>query len=90
MREKHAEHPEKGEVAAAFGVALRTRRTASGLTQDALAEAAGVTTQFVSMLERGVNQPSLHTVLRLAAGLGVAAVDLVAGTDEELRTRATK
>ena len=85
MREKHDEHPTKGEIAAAFGAALRGRRVACGLTQDALAEAAGVTTQYVSMLERGVNQPSLHTVVTLAAGLGIHAVDLVADTNIELR-----
>lgn len=87
MREKHDEHPTKQEVGAAFGAALRRRRIDRGLTQDTLAEAAGLTTQYVSMLERGVNQPSLHTIVTLAAGLGVDMADLVADTREALRAR---
>ena len=89
MREKHDEHPTKGEVAAAFGAALRRRRVDCGLTQDAVAEAAGVTTQYVSMLERGVNQPSLHTIVTLASGLGVDATGLVADALEALQSPST-
>lgn len=84
MREKHDQHPTKTEVAMAFGTALRRRRVASGLTQDALAEAAALTTQYVSMLERGVNQPSLHTVMTLASGLGIDEMTLVADTRDVL------
>lgn len=87
MREKHDEHPTKGDVAVAFGAALRRRRRACGLTQDSLAEAAALTTQYVSMLERGVNQPSLHTIVTLAAGLGIDVAELVSDTREALRSR---
>jgi len=86
MREKHDEHPTKSEVATAFGVALRSQRVARGLTQDALAEAAGLTTQYVSMLERGVNQPSLHTIVTLASGLGIDETALVADARAALRS----
>ena len=87
MREKHKEHPTKKDVAEAFGAVLRRRRVARGLTQDSVAEAAGVTTQYVSMLERGVNQPSLHTVVTLASGLEIDATDLVTDVLQALRSR---
>ena len=52
--------------------------------------AASLITQYVSMLERSVNQPSLHTIVMLATGLGVDAADLVADIRETLRARATE
>jgi transcriptional regulator with XRE-family HTH domain len=71
-----SDHPTKEAVAATFGVVLRRRRTSRGLTQERLAEAAGVTPTFVSMMERGQYQPSLHTVVSLANALGVGVGDL--------------
>ena len=41
------------------------------MTQEGLAEAAELHATFVSNLERGYRVPSLPTVLRVAAGLGV-------------------
>ena len=79
--------PTKDDVAAAFGAALRKRRKKLGVTQERLAEAAGLTPTFVSMMERGQYQPSLHTVLTIAAGLGLDAVDLISDTNDELGTR---
>jgi transcriptional regulator with XRE-family HTH domain len=69
--------PTKVEVAAAFGAVLQRRRRARGLTQERLAEEGRVTPQFVSMLERGQHQPSLHTLLWLARGLGDEPLDLL-------------
>lgn len=81
------DQPTKDDIAAAFGTALRQRRTGLGVTQERLAEAAGLTPTFVSMMERGQYQPSLHTAFAVAAGLGVDVADLVADTREALRSR---
>ena len=61
-----------------FGAELRTRRTAKGVSQAALAGAAGLSTDAVSKLERGLRQPALETMLRLGAELGVPAAEMVA------------
>jgi len=61
-----------------FGKRLRELREKSGLTQEGLAHAAGLTTAFVSTVERGQKTPSLTTVLKLARGLKVDAAELMA------------
>lgn len=80
--------PSKEEVAAVFGAVLRRTRRVRGVTQEQLAAAGGVSSQFVSMLERGVNQPSLHTVVMMARGLGVDPRDLVGETIQGLNETA--
>ena len=51
------------------------------MTQEGLAEAAEVHATFVSNLERGYRVPSLPTVLRVAAWLGVSVSSLVDGLE---------
>lgn len=47
----------------------------------ALAARAGISQPFLSTIERGLSTPSMVTVYRLAAGLGVAPGDLLPGPD---------
>src|SRR5262245_32767527 len=55
-----------------FGALLKRHRLAAGLTQDALAERAGLSARAVSDLERGGGRtPRLGTVARLGAALGL-------------------
>ena len=59
-----------------FGTLLKTLRTAAGLTQEALAERAGVSVRGLQDLERGQSQtPRRDTVELLAAALGLSALD---------------
>ena len=51
------------------------------MSQLDLGVATGVSTPFISGLERGVRQPSLQSLLKLAGGLGVTLEDLVRGLD---------
>ncbi|MGH3119473.1 MAG: helix-turn-helix domain-containing protein [Streptosporangiaceae bacterium] len=54
-----------------FGELLRQRRLVAGLTQEALAERAGVSAKAISDLERDPDRkPRLDTVGLLADGLG--------------------
>ena len=68
----------------AFAAVLRRQRAESGMSQEALAEAAGLHVNHVSFLERAMRTPSLDVVLRLAGGLGVRGVDLVGSTETEM------
>src|SRR5438105_774208 len=52
-----------------FNERLKQLREASGLTQEALARAAGVSVSAVSKLEQRGIDPSWSTVLRLAHGI---------------------
>lgn len=60
--------------------ALRKQR---GISQEALAERAGLHRNFISLLERNVSQPTVDTLFRLADALGVTAVELVSRISEE-------
>ena len=59
-----------------FGELLRRRRLAAGLTQEALAERAGISAKAVSDLERDPDRtPRLDTIGLLADALGLEAGD---------------
>lgn len=61
------------EPGGSFGERLRRLRQAAGLTQEQLAERAGLTAKGISALERGERQrPYRHTVQALAEALGLA------------------
>lgn len=51
--------------------AILEARKASGMTQKQLAEATGINQADISKLERGTANPSLRTLQRLAAGMGM-------------------
>ena len=53
----------------AFGKALRHVRREAGLTQEQLGFEADLRRTYVSLLELGQQQPSLTTILKLAAAL---------------------
>lgn len=52
-----------------FGRRLRHLRRQKDLTQEQLAEAVGISVEFLSNIERGINAPSFETLERLAAVL---------------------
>jgi DNA-binding XRE family transcriptional regulator len=55
-----------------FPAGLRQRREELGLTQQELADIAGLTSTAVAMIERGERLPNLDTVARLCWALDVA------------------
>jgi transcriptional regulator with XRE-family HTH domain len=61
------------------GRTLRAKRQRSGLTQEQLAGAADMHPTEVSRLERGVRDPRLSTLVRLARALDIELADLVRG-----------
>lgn len=75
----HRQRSRDQAIASAFGRRLREVRSAKDMTQEALAEAAGLHPTFVSNVERGYRVPTVPTLMRLAAGLGVQPSELVDG-----------
>jgi transcriptional regulator with XRE-family HTH domain len=68
-------------MAVAFGQRVREVRLAADLSQEALAEAAGLHPTFISNVERGYRVPSVPTLLKLAAALSIKPSELVDGLD---------
>jgi transcriptional regulator with XRE-family HTH domain len=69
-----------------FGDLLRRFRGSADLTQEDLAERTGLTTQAISLLERGRNSPSLRTIFRLAEVLGVKPSELLDRVEKAKRS----
>ena len=59
-----------------LGTQIRNRRKTLGLTQEDLAEAAGLSVNFIGRIEIGEKTPSLGTITCLAKVLNVEASDL--------------
>lgn len=53
-----------------FGAAVRLKRLESGLSQEKLAELAGLHATYVGMVERGIRNPTLDVAAKLATALG--------------------
>ena len=60
-----------------FGMVIRARRKAAGMSQMELACSAGVSSSFVSQIENGLRGPTLNTIAGLAEALGVKISDLL-------------
>jgi len=73
------------EASRALGDRLRIERQRVGVTQMDLANLAGLNVANYGRIERGVGNPSIETLLRIAGVLGVDAAELVRGlTSEQL------
>jgi transcriptional regulator with XRE-family HTH domain len=84
--------PEESDVEqtqiASFGDLLRRHRLAAGLTQEALAERAGLSMRAITDLERGVRRaPYRETVRMLADALSLAEADRAAFEETARRPR---
>jgi transcriptional regulator with XRE-family HTH domain len=77
-------HSPVDELPQLFGTVVRARRHAAGLSQEALAVAAGLDRTYISMLERGERTPSLGTVLMLARALDTTMTSLVQATERKM------
>ena len=69
---------------ATFGIVLRKLRVEKGLSQEALALESGLDRTFVSMLERGLRQPTLSSLFALAEALQIPASRIVKLTEKDI------
>lgn len=60
-----------------FAEELRTLRTNAGITQEEVAARAGVSREYVSMLEAGKNTPTIDVFIRLCRAVGVSPADVI-------------
>lgn len=68
----------------AFAQVLRRRRRDKGLSQEELAHRSDLDRTYISLLERGLRQPSLSSILKLSKPLGVSSADILAEVEEKL------
>ena len=70
-----------------FGAVLRQLRVEKGLSQEGLALEAALDRTFISMLERGMRQPTLSSFFALAVALRVPPTTMMRMTEKELAAR---
>ena len=61
----------------AFGARIRSLRLGRGLSQEEVAHLAGIHVTYLSGIERGLRNPSLRNIRRIAGALGVSVRELV-------------
>lgn len=73
--------PKRDLVLVAFGQNLRCCREAQKLSQADLAECADLDRTYISDIERGLRNPGIKNVVKLAQALGVRSAKLMEGVD---------
>ncbi|NMG48633.1 helix-turn-helix domain-containing protein [Azoarcus communis] len=74
------------EPALAFGLAVRAARMEQGMAQEELASLAEIERSHMGKIERGEHMPTLARILRIAGALNRSAADLIAVTEDNLRS----
>jgi transcriptional regulator with XRE-family HTH domain len=62
---------------AAFGQAVRASRLDQGISQEALADLAGLDRSYMGGIERGEHNVALINIQKVAAALGVSVAELM-------------
>ena len=73
--------PKRDSVLAALGQNVRQHREDRELAQEKLAEKAGLDPSYISGIERGLRNPGIRNVARLAKALGLTTAALCEGVD---------
>ncbi|HXA40289.1 MAG TPA: helix-turn-helix transcriptional regulator [Phenylobacterium sp.] len=66
-----------------LGINVRLARQERGLSQEVLADEVGLAVTYVGQIERGIRNPTLDVVERLASVLGVDPLALLQPTDPD-------
>lgn len=66
------------EISKRFGLTVRSKRVAIGLTQERLAELSKLHPTYISMVERGVRNPTLEASAQIAKALQIGLPQLLA------------
>ena len=70
----------------ALGRAVHRQRIKLGISQEDFADQVGLDRTYVSGIERGIRNPTLLVLLRLAQVLGVSVAQLLESDDGEPET----
>jgi len=71
-------------VVSLFGKVLRKLREAKKLSQEKLAELCDLDRTYISLLERGLRQPTISTLFKIADALDLPPSELVKKVEEEI------
>ena len=69
------------------GAVIRRLRKERGLSQEDVAFESGVDRSFLSHIERGLQQPSISILFRIAEALGTPASTILAEAEQETQKK---
>ena len=72
---------QRRKVLASLGLRVRRRRELLNLTQEALSERSELDQTYISGIERGLRNPGILNVAKLAKALGLTTSQLCKGVD---------
>ena len=70
---RHAEEPSL----VALGLAIRQARKVRGISQEELAHQSAIDRSYMSSIERGMQNPGVISVIRIAAALKMTTAELM-------------
>ena len=66
-----------------IGIRIKHLRQERGLSQEALSEKVGISSKYISSIERGKENPTLDIIIKLASALQVEIEDVFKISHEE-------
>lgn len=69
----------------AFGAVVRRLRNEAGVSQERVAQDAAMGRNFISLIERGLNQPTVRVIFKLATALGTTPSEVFRQVEEEMK-----
>jgi transcriptional regulator with XRE-family HTH domain len=73
--------PKQNGILRILGLNVRKARETKTITQEKLAESAGLDPTYISGIERGMRNPGIKNVARIAKALGLTTAQLCKGVD---------
>lgn len=68
-----------------FGKVLREMRDENQISQEKLAEYCDLDRTYISLLERGLRQPTITTIFKLAKALSISPSELIAKVEHQIK-----
>lgn len=65
-------------VLVTLGEAIRSMRKARGISQEELAHRSQVDRAYMSSIERGIQNPGVMTIIRIAKGMDISVAEIFA------------
>ena len=78
---------ERKLILESFGKLIAERRNALGISQEKFAERADLDRTYISGLERGVRNPSLTAIVKVAKGFGITTEELLRGLEAKAKRK---
>jgi transcriptional regulator with XRE-family HTH domain len=66
------------------GRIIARHRSTAGISQEKLAEIAGLERGYISLIERGMRMPTVETIFRLCRGLKASPSEVIGDIEKQL------